>query len=72
MRAHGSMGPQEKQTNVISEEHASYTPYDMWDMLLEERGWAHMSFGGVGRSPYGANQLTFAPADLVHAPMHLP
>jgi hypothetical protein len=39
MRAHGFMGPHEKQTNVISEEHASYTPYyDMWDMLLKERG----------------------------------
>jgi len=45
MRAHGSMGPHEKQTNVISEEHASYTPYDMWDMLIEERA-AYLSLGG--------------------------
>ena len=31
------MGPHEKQTDVISVEQASYTLYDMWDMLLEER-----------------------------------
>jgi hypothetical protein len=46
MRAHGSMGPHEKQTDVISEEHASSGPYDMWDMLLEESRRSHLSLRG--------------------------
>jgi len=50
MRAHGSMGPHEKQTDLISEEHTPYTPYDMWDMLPEERRRAHLSLGGCPTS----------------------
>ena len=50
MRAHRSMVPHEKQTDVISEEHASYTHYDMWDMLLEKRGRAYLSLRGQATS----------------------
>ena len=50
MRAHGSMGPHEKQPDVTNAEQASYTPYDTWDMLLEERWRAHWSLRGWATS----------------------
>jgi len=72
MRAHESLGPHLTPLTWQVTHDDTNPSRTLWRRSTSKGGWPTYHRGGVSRSANEANQPTFSPIDLVHAPIHPP